>query len=96
MYSQYRHNYIPTPQATPVPPFSGGDPSRAKCPAPERGARWRGMASGLLAGLPFLVSLLMIGGFGLAVYPLVIHDLPLFLHQSALAMNMHLVTGTVA
>ncbi|MGC9269411.1 hypothetical protein [Acidiphilium sp.] len=96
MYSQYRHIFIPTPQATPVPPISGGEVGRAKCPAPERGVRWRGIASGLLAALPFMVSLLMIGGFGLAIYPLVVHGLPLFLHQSALALNLHLATGTVA
>jgi hypothetical protein len=41
------------------------------------------MASIITSALPFMVALLLIAGFALAIAPLV-HDLPVFLAQSAL------------
>jgi hypothetical protein len=34
--------------------------------------------------LPFMVAIVMIAGFAIAAYPLIVHDLPVFLAQSPL------------
>jgi hypothetical protein len=82
MYSHHRYLFIADEQSTPVLSFA---PDTVVSNAmPDKVSKLRGALSGILAALPFVVSLLMIFGFGCAVYPLIVHGLPVFISQSPL------------
>ncbi len=82
MYNNYRALRIVKPNITPV--VSPVVVQTLDTAAPASARDWRGVLSTVVAGLPFVAALLMIVGFGIAIYPLVVHFLPVFASQSAL------------
>ncbi|MBW4036241.1 MAG: hypothetical protein HIU90_12275 [Proteobacteria bacterium] len=84
MYNQYRHIVLAEPKATPVRPIGSIDHELASFTAPAKPSKLREIASNVAPALPFVVAIVMITGFALAAYPLIVHDLPVFLAQSPL------------
>jgi hypothetical protein len=84
MYNNYRHIVRAEPKATFVAPLSSTDVELATFAAESKTANRKEIASNLLSALPFVVAAALITGFALAVYPVIVHDFPVFLAQSPL------------
>lgn len=84
MYNHYRHLVRAAPSATPVVTIRTADQAPSSLTAPAKPSRLREIASNVAPALPFMVAIVMIAGFAIAAYPLIVHDLPVFLAQSPL------------
>lgn len=85
MYNHYRHIVPAEPRETPVSPIGATEQELVVSAAPAPASKIREIASNVFAALPFVVSLVMIAGFGLTVYPLLVHGLPGLLAPGSLA-----------
>ncbi|MCW8308370.1 hypothetical protein AruPA_15125 [Acidiphilium sp. PA] len=84
MYNHYRHIVLAEPKATAVTSLGATDHELASFSKPAKHSKLRELASNVAPALPFVAAILLVTGFAIAAYPLIVHDLPVFLAQSPL------------